>query len=113
MASAFCSQAVSKPTLCKYTWEFLHAPEIAHNFLKFPQKILSNPIQDCLPFAARRALVSIEAFLVKMPQNVYIIFLFSGIFSFYFVGAVAIENEPDRLPSFIGENLRKFENSIK
>ena len=40
--------------------------------------------------------------------------IFFGIFSFYFVGAVTIENEPDRLPGFLGdENLRKFENSIK
>ena len=54
-----------------------------------------------------------EVFLVKCPKIFIFFFSFFGIFSFYFVGAVAIENEPDRLPDFIGENLRKFENSIK
>ena len=65
------SLAVSKPTFCKYSWEFLHAPEISQNFLKFPTKIYIFPDQDCLPFAARRALVSMEVFLVKIPQKCF------------------------------------------
>ena len=33
---------------------------------------------------------------------------FFGIFSFSFVGAVAIENEPDRLPGFIWGKFEKI-----